>query len=45
MFYPKPNAGIAYWIGIGIIAYGVVVALCGSLWAVRLFRRAATLPE
>jgi hypothetical protein len=41
LFYPNPSEDWAFWIGAGIINYGIVMALHGSLALVRLFRNAA----
>ncbi len=41
LFYPNPSNDWAFWIGAGIINYGAVIAIHGSLAFVRLFRNAA----
>ncbi len=41
LFYPDPSRDWAFWIGMGILLYGFVIALHGSLAFVRLFREAA----
>lgn len=41
LFYPNPLDDWAFWIGAGIINYGVVIAVHGCLAFVRLFRKAA----
>ena len=41
LFYPDPSHDWAFWIGAGIISYGAVLAVHGSLAFVRLFRKAA----
>lgn len=37
---PDPNQDWGFWFGIGFLSYALVVALYGSLFFVRLFRRA-----
>ena len=41
LFYPNPSEDWAFWIGAGIVGYGVILGLYGSLAFVRLFREAA----
>ncbi len=38
---PDPARDWGYWFGFGFIAYGIVICIHGSLFFVRLFRRAA----
>jgi len=35
---------LAHWVGLGIIAYGLVVGIYGSLYSVRLFKQAEGAP-
>jgi hypothetical protein len=42
LFYPEPEAGMAFWLALGIVTYGLAIWIWGSLFAIRLFRKAAT---
>ena len=44
LFYPTPRAW-GFWLAAGVAAYGVVIAVHGTLFMVRLFRTAASRPE
>src|SRR5262249_6760920 len=39
--YSDPSEDLAYWFGAGIVTYGLVMGLHGSLWFIRLFKQAA----
>src|SRR5262245_47948332 len=39
--YPDPAEDLAFWFGAGIVTYGLVIVLHGSLWSTKLFREAA----
>ncbi|MHC4502477.1 MAG: hypothetical protein ACYTFI_04155 [Planctomycetota bacterium] len=41
---PDPGRDWGYWFGLGIVFYGTIVALYGSLYFVRLFRKARNAP-
>jgi len=45
MFYPSPTVDWGFWLGLGIVGYGFVVAFYGALWIFRLFRKASSLHE
>ena len=40
MFYGSPSSDWGFWLGLGIVTYGIALSLHGSLWTVRLFRKA-----
>jgi len=40
LLYPDPLEELAFWFGAGIVAYGFVIAIHGSLWFIKLFREA-----
>ena len=40
MFYSSPSSEWGFWLGLGIITYGIALVVHGSLWVVRLFRKA-----
>jgi hypothetical protein len=40
LFYPAP-ANWGFWLGFGVVSYAVAVWFHGTLWMIRLFRRAA----
>jgi hypothetical protein len=42
LFYPRPT-NWGFWLGSGVVSYAVAIWFHGTLWMVRLFRR-ATLP-
>lgn len=39
--YPDPDGELAFWFGSGIVTYGIVVAVHGSLWLSKLFKEAS----
>ena len=41
LFYPNPSEDWAFWMGAGIVGYGVVMGLYGGVAFARLFREAA----
>ncbi len=45
LLYPDPTNDLAFWFGAGIIAYGIVMALHGSLAFIRLFKEANATPR
>jgi hypothetical protein len=47
VLYPDPNGGPAFWMGAGIVTYGIALALHSTLALVRLFKvaRATAKPE
>jgi hypothetical protein len=40
MFYQRPTLDWGYWLGLGVVFYGVADALYRSLFMMRLFRKA-----
>jgi len=40
LLYPDPAGGLAFWVGAGVITYGLALALHGSLAFIRLFKAA-----
>ena len=44
LFYPRPSTDWGFWIGVGIILYGVAIAFYGTLSVRRLFRQASLAP-
>jgi len=44
-FYPDPVKDWGFWLGAGVMLYGVVIALYSSLSFMSLFRQAKTPPE
>jgi hypothetical protein len=45
LFYPSPEEDWGFWLGLGVLVYAGAVWLYGTLATVRLFRRAARLPQ
>lgn len=41
LFYPEPSEDWGYWLGLGIVLYAGAIWIHGTLFMVRLFRRAA----
>ncbi len=41
---PDPDADWGHWFGLGVMLYGFIVALYGSLHFIRIFRKARQLP-
>ena len=41
LLYPDPDEELAFWFGSGIVTYGIVVAVHGSLWFSKLFKEAS----
>jgi len=41
-FYPSPEENWGFWFGLGIVGYGLVIAIYGALWVRRLFRQASS---
>ena len=39
-FYSSPDNDWGFWIGMGVVLYGVAMGLYGTHWMVRLFRKA-----
>jgi hypothetical protein len=44
LFYPRASTDWGFWIGVGIVLYGVSIALYGTLFVRRLFKQACLAP-
>ena len=40
-FYPDPFGDYGFWFGMGIVAYGIVIAVHGRSWFIKIFKEAA----
>ena len=41
LFYPRPSTDWGFWLGVGIVLYGVSIAFYGTLFVRRLFKQAS----